>query len=184
MPFYQDINPNSKDGVRTLERLLALRRQLKNEIPERTLGRTLLLGTWNIREFDSPAYGVRISEAFYYIAEIIARFDIVAIQEVRKDLKALKRLKKLLGGYWKYIVTDLTEGAPGNKERIAFIYDTRKVKFGGLAGEMVLPPISLGKGKYKPVAQVARTPFICVFHAGWTRFILSTVHLIYGKQKA
>jgi endonuclease/exonuclease/phosphatase family metal-dependent hydrolase len=188
MPFYREIDESSKEGQRTLERLLALREQLDRDIPGRTLEDTLLLATWNIREFDSPAYGERILEAFYYIAEIVARFDLVAVQEVRKDLKALKKLCRILGGYWKYVVTDVTEGKKGNKERMAFLYDSRKVRFGGLAGELVLPPIELkdadNKTVYQPVSQLARTPFMCWFKAGWTEFILVTVHILYGDKGA
>ncbi len=187
MPFYHRLNPTSPEGKRTIERLLALRRQLEeSKIPTRSLQGNLLLATWNIREFDSPAYGERLSEAFYYIAEIIARFDLVALQEVRKDLKALGRLMSILGGHWKYIVTDVNEGMPGNKERIAFLYDSRKVKFGGLASELVLPPIKLkdanNKNIYQPAKQIARTPFLCGFRAGWTRFMLCTVHVLYGSS--
>ena len=180
MPFYQNIDPRTTEGQRTIERLLALRQALDDKIPARTLNETLLLATWNIREFDSSAYGERMSEAFYYIAEVIARFDLVAIQEVRKDLKALRKLMEILGGYWKYIVTDVTEGRRGNKERMAFLYDSRKVSFGGLAGEIVLPPMT-GNQELK---QIARTPFICGFSAGWTRFMISTVHILYGRQTA
>jgi hypothetical protein len=41
---------------------------------------------------------------------------------------------------WKYLLTDVTEGEPGNQERMAFLYDSRKVRFGGLAGEVMIPP--------------------------------------------
>ncbi len=71
---------------------------------------------------------------------------------------------------------------------MAFLYDSRKVSFGGLAGELTLPPLELkdqnGKTVYHPVSQVARTPFMCGFQAGWTRFILATVHILYGKSTA
>ena len=91
MPFYKDLNPNTKEGKRTIEKLIELRRALRETIPTRTQSKTLLLATWNIRDFDKPAYGYRLPEAFYYIAEIIASFDIVAVQEVYKDLSALNQ---------------------------------------------------------------------------------------------
>lgn len=189
MPFYQYINARTANGKRTIERLLKLRIKLENEIPQKHLEKNLLIASWNIREFDSPAYGDRIEEAFYYIAEIISKFDIIAIQEVRQDLKALKKLMGILGGYWEYIVTDVTEGKQGNKERLAFVFDTRKVKFGGLAGEIVLPPFETkdpvtGQTIYEPVKQLARTPYMCGFKAGWADFILSTVHILYGTSVA
>ncbi|MBO9593350.1 MAG: endonuclease/exonuclease/phosphatase family protein [Niabella sp.] len=189
MPFYHYIQTNTAAGKRTLNRLLALRKKLQAEIPAKQLETNLLLATWNIREFDSPAYGMRLTESFYYIAEIIARFDLVAIQEVRDDLRALKYLLKILGGHWSYVVTDITAGNQGNKERLAFVFDTRKVRFGGLAGEMVLPPFEkkdpqTGQTIYESVSQLARTPYTCGFTAGWTNFQLTTVHILYGQDSA
>ena len=52
----------------------------------------LLLATWNIRDFDKPAYGERSDEAIAYIAEVISYFDLVALQEIYRDLTALKRV--------------------------------------------------------------------------------------------
>lgn len=188
MPSYSDIDPKTEEGVRTLGKLLALRNKLDKEIPQRNMDDTLILATWNIREFDSPTFRERMPESFHYIAEIINRFDLVAIQEIRKDLGALKKLKALLGDNWNYIVTDVTEGSQGNKERIAFMFDTRKVTFGGLAGELVLPAMRTrddnGKTMYEPVSQLARTPFLAGFQSGWTSFMLATVHILYGKSKA
>ena len=186
MPTYLQINPQEAEGKRTLERLLSLREHLDQEIPPRNLDKSILLATWNIREFDSNVYGERTPESFQYIAEIISRFDIVAIQEVRRNLKALDNLIEILGKHWRYIFTDATEGQKGNNERMAFVYDSRKIQFGGLAGELVLPPIKIKKGKRRvlqPVSQLARTPFICGFKSGWTTFILATVHIVYGESK-
>jgi exonuclease III len=189
MPFYQNINADTADGRRTIDRLLKLREKLRVEIPEKHMESNLIIASWNIREFDSPAYGDRVEEAFYYIAEIVSKFDIIAIQEVRQDLTALKKLVEILGGYWEYIVTDVTEGTQGNKERLAFVFDIRKVKFGGLAGEVVLPPLETkdpetGQVIYQPSKQLARTPFMSGFKAGWTNFILSTVHILNGNSVA
>lgn len=189
MPFYYQIDSSNEAGRRTAERLVALRERLAVEVPPRTLNDTLLLGTWNIREFDSAAYGARLDESFYYIAEIISHFDLVAVQEVREELDALKRLNSILGGFWKYIVTDVTEGTPGNRERLAYLYDSRKVRFNGLAGEVVIPPkeIKNKKGKtirYEPSDQLYRTPFLVGFNAGWAKFMLCTVHILYGEDTA
>jgi Endonuclease/Exonuclease/phosphatase family len=145
-------------------------------IPERDLRRNLLIATWNIREFDSGKGGRRLDEAIYYMAEIIDRFDLVAVQEVRDDLFALQRLMEALGKHWNYICTDVCLGAQGNGERMAFLYDSRKVSFGGLAGELVIP------GNFTKV-QFARTPFITSWKAGWAKFALCTVHIFYGQAK-
>ena len=183
MPYYQEIDTTTANGKRTAERLLVLKDAL-NEIPTKTVDDTLLLATWNIRDFDKPAYGQRLDESVFYIAEIISRFDIVAIQEVYKDLAGLRRVLRVLGGYWKYIVTDVSGGSRGNKERMTFLYDSRKVRFGGLAGEMVLPRIKLDDDSFVPAEQVWRTPYICGFTAGWSRFMLASVHILWGGNAA
>ena len=41
-----------------------------------------------------------------------------------------------------------------------------------------------GKSYYKSVDQLARTPSLVGFKAGWTSFTLTTVHILYGKSKA
>jgi endonuclease/exonuclease/phosphatase family metal-dependent hydrolase len=191
---YVDLNPLSplssawKDDeagrVRTIDGLLGLRAAFREEEtapPPRSLG-TLLLGTWNLREFDSATWGARIEESYAYIAEIIERFDLVAVQEVR-SLGALHHLMARLDPNWDYLVSDVTEGKAGNQERLAYLYDTRKVRFLGMAGELVLPPVVSGK-KTIPAQQVARTPLMAAFQAGWTKFVLTTVHIVYGSDSA
>jgi len=189
MPFYQNIDASTTEGKRTLTNLLKLREALSQQVPEKKLESNLIMATWNLREFDTEKYGGRTQESIYYIAEIISKFDIVAVQEVRKDLRTLKKLMEVLGSYWEYMFTDVTEGRQGNEERLTFVYDTRKVRFGGLAGEMVLPPMvekdaETGQSIYVPSKQLARTPYMCGFKAGWTNFILTTVHILYGQSVA
>ena len=182
MVFYNRIDSNTTDGKRTAERLLKLREALRSEIPQRGIAGSLVLASWNIREFDSAVYGARKEEPLYYIAEIIDHFDLVAVQEVRDDLTALERLMDLLGWWWKYLLTDVTVGEPGNQERMAFLYDSRKVRFGGLAGEVVIPP---RKGEdcktLEPAKQLARTPFITGFGIDWFKCTICTTHILYGK---
>ncbi len=195
MSDYTDLRRNASGGLRppwaadpvgrdrTVARLRALRAALDAQIPGRTLLTRMLLATWNIRELDSSTWGRRLPETYAYMAEIIDRFDLVAIQEVRADLEALDRLCDRLGPHWKYLVSDVTEGRPGNGERLAYLYDSRKVRFLGMAGELVLPPISVN-GDTVPSEQIARTPMMAAFQVGWTRFVLANVHIIYGAGTA
>jgi hypothetical protein len=184
MVFYNRIDSGTEEGKRTAARLLTLREALEREIPRRNIGGTLLLATWNIREFDSPSYGDRKDEPLYYIAEIIDHFDLVAIQEVRDNLKALERLMDLLGSWWKYVLTDVTEGTPGNRERMAFLYDSRKVRFGGLAGEVVIPQTKKSGNVLEPAKQLARTPYLVGFGIDWFRCTICTTHILYGESVA
>lgn len=183
MPFYYQIKWDTDEGQRTAQNLINLRKALAKNIPPQSAD-NLLLATWNIREFDSAAYGRRMTEAMYYIAEIISCFDLVAVQEVRRDLRALNELMEILGGWWKFVATDSTEGDRGNDERLAFLYDSRRVRFGGVAGELVIPPIKVGDKLYEPAKQLARTPFLVSFKSGWFRFMLATVHILYGSSAA
>ena len=112
---------------RALDRLLALRRQMRAEVGPHRGDDSLLLATWNIRDFDSNKFGhgPRLPESFHYIAEVVSWFDLVAVQEVNRDLAALHKVMSLLGSDWDYLVTDTTEGSGGNEERIAFVFDRR-----------------------------------------------------------
>ncbi len=179
--------------ARTVDRLLALRAQLHAEIGPHKTPDALLLATWNIRDFNSNKFhhGPRLDETFHYLAEIIAAFDLVAVEEVNRDLKALEHLMQLLGPDWRYIVTDATEGAGGNDERIGFLFDRRRVSFRNVAGEIVLPAghrtvaqaVVAGEAEATDDAlQFARTPFMVAFQAGWFKFNLCAVHIYYGAD--
>jgi hypothetical protein len=113
------------DRLRTVSGLKRLRAQLDSEMPLKTRSSTLVLGTWNIRNFDDNRFmnGNRSAEDLFYIAEIMSRFDIVAVQEVCGDLDPLDRVMRILGSDYDYIVTDPTEGRAGNDERLGFIFD-------------------------------------------------------------
>ncbi len=185
MPFYKPIRNLEPKKVRsrTLTGLKRLRSGLDEAIPEKTRDSTLILGTWNIRNFDDNRFmnGHRTTEDLYYIAEIISRFDVLAVQEICSDTTPLDNLMYLLGNDYSYIVTDVTEGQSGNGERLGFIYDQRKVSFKGVAGELVLPDtMQIVDGEKR--RQFSRTPFMCSFQAGWFKFLFSTVHIYFGAS--
>jgi endonuclease/exonuclease/phosphatase family metal-dependent hydrolase len=184
MPEYKLLNGDTPAGKRTAQNLIRLRFELDNAIPARTVDSTLLLATWNIREFGGTKSGGREAEPLFYIAEIISRFDMVAVQEVRDNLDALDELMKILGPWWSYLVSDVTLGAQGNDERHAVIYDTRKISFGGLSGELVPEMIKTKDGTLTADFAFARTPYIAGFKAGWFKFTLCTQHFYYGEEKA
>jgi exonuclease III len=82
-----------------------------------------------------------------------------------------------LGPDYDYFMTDITEGKSGNGERMAYIYDQKKVMFRNIAGEIVMPGTL-----DKPVPQFSRTPYLVAFQVGWFKFNLCTVHIYYGKD--
>ena len=172
MPYYYPIKTmrDKETQQRLVERLLRLRGQMDAQIPPKTQTETMLVATWNIREFG----GNRTAESLHYIAEILSRFDLIAIQEVSADLKGLQKVLSLMGPEWDYIVTDSTDGG----ERMAFVYDKSKITFKNIAGELVLPKEKLVDG----AMQFARTPFCVAFQARWFKFKLATVHIYYGAS--
>ena len=177
MPYYNPLKQFNKDErLRTINNLLTLRKQLDRDIPQKTATETLLLATWNIREFGDN----RRTESLYYIAEIISRFDLVAVQEVSSNLAGLENLVSLLNLNWDYFVTDSTDGSAGGGERMAFLYDKSKLSFKKMAGEIVLPKDKLINGSL----QFARTPYCIAFQAGWFKFVLTTVHIYYGTTSS
>ncbi len=153
-------------------------------VPTRTLDKSLLIATWNLREFGAnKSYGPRLPESLHYIAEIISAFDLVAIQEIRSQVDDFKRLMEILGEHWGFLLTDITLGRSGNDERGAFIYDRRKVHFEGFAGQVLLPPeLKIGKKQLRLRQQLARTPLVAGFRAGDFRFTVCSAHIYYGKK--
>ena len=173
--------------------LAQLRDVLDENIPAKALDRNLLIATWNLRAFgdltekwvsseeDTPK---RDLSSLLCIAEIVSRFDVVAVQEARDNLKALRHLVHALGPNWGLSLTDVTEGAPGNGERMAFLFDTRRVVPSGLACEIVVPEEQLGPIEAGALRrQFARTPYAVSFRSGEKTFVLVTLHVLYGESE-
>jgi endonuclease/exonuclease/phosphatase family metal-dependent hydrolase len=107
------------------------------------------------------------------------------VQETRDDLSALHRLLERLGSSWSFIITDVGEGEPANGERLAYLFDTRRVRLTGLAGKLVVPEEWFSKIKHGALQrQFARTPYAASFAAGSQAFTLVTLHIVYGKKGA
>lgn len=163
-------------------------------IPRKQLDHNLLIATWNLRMFgsltrkwtagdgDSPKRDLR---GLLAIKCIIERFDVIAVQEVMGDLRALRDLMRALGPHWGFLMTDVTLGKAGNNERMAYLYDTRRVQPSGLAAEVVIPPE--WRDQVAPGAldrQFARTPYAVSFRSGSETFIIVTLHVLYGRNAA
>ena len=88
------------------ENIKLLSEDLDRKIPSKQLDRNLLIASWNIRAFgnltrkwksdkdDSPK---RDLHSILCIAEIIKRFDVIAVQEVKSNIRALRDTLKVLG---------------------------------------------------------------------------------------
>jgi endonuclease/exonuclease/phosphatase family metal-dependent hydrolase len=179
------------------EELKDLRTALDKDVPERRVDHNLLIATWNIRAFggltkqwhaEDGDHPRRDFHSIRCIAEILSRFDVVALQEVRGDLRALRYTLRVLNDpdpHWGIILTDECRSPSGNYERMAFLFDTRRVKPCGLAAELVLPNEVVKKNELEEGAldrQFVRIPYAVSFYAGGRTFILVTVHVVFGDD--
>jgi endonuclease/exonuclease/phosphatase family metal-dependent hydrolase len=178
-----------------ISEMTALKDYLDNAIPrKRDTFRNLLIATWNLKDFgslteswkaDSTVTPRRDWRALWAITEIISRFDVVALQEVTGNLKALRTLLKTLGEDWQFLMTDIN-ARQGGDERLAFLFDVRRVRLSGLACELVIPPDESPGRKIEASTlqkQFVRTPYAIGFQAGAETFVLVTLHVIFGKGK-
>lgn len=179
--------------IEVLENLDLLRSDLESKIPPKKLDQNLLIASWNIRAFgnltrkwdsdenDSPK---RDLHSILCIAEIIKRFDVIAVQEVKDNIRALRDTLKILGHNWSLILTDVNKGKVGNGERMAYLFDTRRVQMSGLAGELVVPEEwedDINDGVL--AKQFVRSPYAVSFQSGKHTFILVTLHILYGDSR-
>jgi endonuclease/exonuclease/phosphatase family metal-dependent hydrolase len=165
------------------------------KVPPKQLDRNLLIATWNLREFgrvtakwqsakgDSPKrdlFSIRV------IAEIVSRFDVVAIQEVQANIEALRLLMRALGPNWGLILTDAVKSRAGDNERLAFVFDSRRAIPSGLACELVVPDevLKQGVGAAALQEQFAKTPYAVAFRSEGNTFILVTLHVVFGQKPA
>ena len=173
--------------------MAALRAALDAQLPpKRDVDRNILIATWNIRSFggltekwrsranDKPRRNWR---GLHAIAEIVSRFDVVAVQEIVGNLGALRTLIKTLGPNWSFLITDVNLGDGGNNERAGFVFDQRRIQLSGLAGELSAPvdeDVLAELSPNEPFRQFARTPYAVSFRAGADTIILVTAHVRFG----
>jgi exonuclease III len=188
MPTITDLPPKIvKDAVDILKT------DLDKSIPKSKTD-NILIATWNIRSFGDlteeweakkGTTPQRDLQSLLSIIEIIKRFDIIAIQEVKGNIKCLRHTMKMLGDDWSFIMTDVTKGQSGNSERLAFIFRNKKALLSGLACEIVIPEEELTENiKTGALSrQFARTPYAVSFRAGDNTFVLLTLHVLYGDNE-
>jgi endonuclease/exonuclease/phosphatase family metal-dependent hydrolase len=187
----QIVDPLPQDLVASFARLSS---ELDAVVPPRQLDRNILVATWNIRAFGGVTAKWRSEDGdsprrdlfdLRCIAEIVSRFDVVAIEEAREDLSALRLVLEALGDSWGLIATDVTRGRAGNNERLVFVFDTRRLRASGLAGELV---VALEEETDVTASglerQFARTPYAVSFTTGREELTLVVLHVLWGKNEA
>jgi endonuclease/exonuclease/phosphatase family metal-dependent hydrolase len=159
--------------------LLELQARIRQAaIPPSKLDETLNLATWNVRELGKKP---RTDAAIHYIAEIIGQFDLVGLVELRDNLGDLGRVLKILGPYWQAVYSDMIPDPGGNRERVAYVFDRRAVRFNGLAAEANEPRKKKGL-EYLPEKSFWRTPYLASFKSGSFDFVVLTTHIRWGDS--
>lgn len=149
---------------------------------------SLLVATWNLRNFGGGAFGFgeRLAESLMFIARVLLGFDLVALQEVRST-ENVNQLMALLGTGWSKVICGEAPGRSGNREMCAFLYRHRRLEFLGEVEQVVLPRSALIQG----VHQFARPPFIAAFktqvggkrRASPSTITACTAHVYFGASR-
>ena len=165
------LDGDTVSGRRTLDGLEVLRSSISGSIAPRNVTDNLLIATWNFRSFGK--IGRRPEEAFYYIAQMISYFDVVAVQEVGGDISSLDKLMSILGENWAVSYSGISPQLLP-RQRFAFIYDSRKVEKGQFSSTAVM----IGE------SQLLRPPYLAEFKIGERSVILCNIHIVWGKKPA
>jgi endonuclease/exonuclease/phosphatase family metal-dependent hydrolase len=170
--------PFAVDLAAEISRLRAWKAHRKIPAKRRT---RLLVGTWNVANLGAQQ---REDVHLQLIAEILGWFDVVAIQELRDNYLDLLKIVSFMGPRWRMLFSD----ASGNNERMAFVYDTRKLSLLEEVGEISFPVTQLKAirlpGVPEPFAGFDRTPYITAFKTATSSFGFVNVHLYFGSDAA
>ena len=136
--------------------------------PRHPVGPAVRVATWNLRQFSD-----RRDVDLAAVAEVIraSSFDVVAIQEVKREGRQVDALLNELGSPWRATsISDVT----GNYERFVFLYHGDHVRVvPGTHARFVGP----ARG-----AVFDRRPYQATFRAGQFDFTLVTVHLSWDDR--
>lgn len=125
--------------------------------------------SWNLQNFGKS----KSDDELAYIAKIIQKFDVIAIQEVVAGYGGSQAVAKLAdelnrkGSKWDYTVSGPTSGAGHSKERYAFLWNTAKIKKSGEAWLELT---------YQQ--EIDREPYFCRFTVGDKTFTMTSFHAL------
>ena len=130
------------------------------------VGPAVRVATWNLRQFSE-----RRNIDLRAIAEVIraSGFDVLAVQEVKRQGEQVDALLNELGTPWR--ATSLS-GVTGNHERFVFLYNADHVR-------------EVGAAHFVDSAEATvfdRRPYQASFRAGQFDFTLVTVHLSFEDR--
>ena len=153
-------------------------KKLERGIPARAGGK-VLLATWNIANFGQQQ---RRQKDHRLIAEIASWFDMVAVQEVKDNIGGLIEVQRLLPPSYRVVFS----GLEGNDERLAFLYDTAKIRLREEVGAVTVSPSEFKSIKLPGIAGTFngfdRNPYLASFEAGSFVFQVANVHQFFGSD--
>ena len=118
-------------------------------LPERR-DKSVVIGTFNIRKLGKVSN--RSEQSWDLLKNTINRFDLIAIQEVMDDLSGLEHLHALLGDDYGLVVSDVTgvkPGESGNPERLAFLFNWKRIKRTALASDITYDRSNIANNLYQ-----------------------------------
>ena len=169
-----DIDRQTAQGLRVLRERIAAAK-----VPSSKIDESLLVATWNVRELGKRP---RLSASLHYLAEVIGTFDLVCLVEVRDDVNDLATVLGYLGPYWKVVFSEYVMDAGGNRERVAFVYDSRAAVFTGLASHVIGGRKKV-RDEYRDTVSFWRPPYVASFRAGNFDFVVVGAHVRWGKSE-
>ena len=101
---------------------------------------------------------VRSPQSWQLLKAILARFDLVAIQEIMDDLSGFTRLQALLGEDNGMVVSDVTgvkPGENGNSERLGFLFNWKRIQRTALASDITYDRSNIAGNLYEHRAPFA-----------------------------
>lgn len=111
-------------------------------LPQRKYG-YVVIGSFNIRKLGKlqakEGDTGRDDATMQFLADVCRRFDLVAVQEVMREMSGVRRLQELLGDEYGLVVSDIVGAFPGergNEERLAYLYNRRLVQRSALVTEV------------------------------------------------
>lgn len=100
-------------------------------------GCSFVIGTFNIRKLGELKK--RSVHSWKFLELICKRFDLLAVQEVMDETEGIEHLKEQMGPNTGLVMSDVTRvfpGAQGNAERLAFLFNKKRVSHTELASDI------------------------------------------------
>lgn len=174
--------PNFPYKVNVAKEVKALRKYRDSkpelQIPDST-SKNLRIATWNIANFGEQ---LRQPPHLKIIAEMVSWFDLISIQETKENFQHLRQVAQICGKSFRLIFSD--EG--GNNERIAFIFNSDKIRTLEEVAELAVSPSEYKNIKLKGVdgnfEGFDRNPYMVSFQVSNFAFSLLGVHLYFGDD--